>query len=152
MAGRFEGPVGPKEPHPDDEITVYHTTSPENAEHLRKYGTTRPKVRGWNPLADRVAEESRSRGIPPPRGLPGIGRGEGLYVSRHPGEGIMYGTHSLPVRIKARDLGVSPEMEGSTPWKALNRVEGYIPHMLQPHQFGDVYTHEDWREWENQHG
>lgn len=133
-----------QEPHPDDDIVVYHSTSPENAAHLQKHGTTGAKVRGEGWMSKATGQQYDYE--------PGRGLGEGLYVTRHPGEGNLYGTHSLPVRIKMRDLGVSPEMEGSTPWRALNRREGYIPHVLQPHQFGDTYTDADHRHWENQHG
>lgn len=163
MAGRFEGPVGTHEPHPDEDIVVYHSTSPENAEHLRKHGTTRPK-----PVVDESPMIKQMREISPKHaeayqqalkahygdevGMPGQGRSPGLYVTRHPAEGGLYGTHSVPVRIKTRDLGVSEEMKGSTPWKALNQAEGYIPGILHPQQFGEVYTAADHRHWDNQHG
>lgn len=149
MAGRFEGPVGMQEPHPDADIVVYHTTTPEHAALLKQYGTTQPKPTGAHAELRRQLAES---GTDLSGGAPGAGRSSGLYVTRHPGEGFMYGTHSLPVRIKMRDLGVSAEMAGHSPWRALNQSEGYIPHMLQPHQFGDIYTAADHRDWDNQHG
>jgi hypothetical protein len=157
--GRFEGPVGAEKPHPDDEITVYHTTTPEGARHLQAFGTTRSKPVGKvSTLQDEKWAGALGKKVGDALDFePGRGMGPGLYVTRHPAAGIQYGTHSVPVTIKARDLAVPPERahreaHGMTPWRSLNVNDGYIPGNLSPHQFGDVYTRHDWEHWSNEHG
>lgn len=159
MAGRFEGPVGRREPHPDEEIVVYHNTSPEHAAILKQYGTTRPKpTKAPTIITNEFVARALGKNVGESTDFePGRGLGSGLYVSRHPGHGIQYGTHALPVRIKARDLAVPPERAhresaGMTPWRSLNVGDGYVPHHISADQFGDVYTNADWREWDNEHG
>jgi hypothetical protein len=157
--GRFEGPVGREAPHPDEDITVYHTTTPEGARHLQHFGTTRTKPVG---KVSTIQDEKWASALGKTAGdaldfEPGRGMGSGLYVTRHPGEGTQYGSHTVPVRIKAGDLSVPPERAhregaGMTAWKSLNVQDGYVHGVLQPHQFGDVYTKHDWEHWDNQHG
>lgn len=157
--GRFEGPVGREAPHPADEITVYHTTTPEGARHLQHFGTTRQKPVGKvSTLQDEKWAGALGKKVGDALDYePGRGMGSGLYVTRHPGEGTQYGSHTVPVRIKAGDLSVPPERasreaHGMTPWKSLNVQDGYVASVLHPHQFGDVYTKHDWEHWDNQHG
>jgi hypothetical protein len=159
MAGRFEGPVGLTPPHPDDDIVVYHSTTPEYARMLREQGTTGPKpTKPAVPIESETVAKMLGKKVGDTYDYePGRGMGSGLYVTRHPAQGALYGTHSLPVHIKARDLAVPPERahreaHGMTPWKSLNVEDGYIPGPLSPHQFGDVYTAEDHKEWDNHHG
>ena len=157
--GRFEGPVGRDAPHPDDDITVYHTTTPEGARHLQAFGTTRNKpTKPAVPIDNPTVAKMLGKKVGDTYDYePGRGMGSGLYVSRHPGEGTQYGTHSVPVTIKARDLSVPPERasreaHGMTPWRSLNLQDGYVSSVLHPHQFGDAYTKHDWEHWDNQHG
>ena len=64
MAGRFEGPVGRAEPHPDEMITVYHNTTPEHAALLKAHGTTRPKpTKAPSVITSKMAAEALGKNI-----------------------------------------------------------------------------------------
>ena len=157
MAGKFEGWVGHEQPGPDDDIVLYHNTSPENAARLREQGTAAGKpFKAPTTISDERFAQALGKKVGDTLDFePGRGQGSGLYVTRHPAAGIQYGTAALPVRVKMRDLGVPPERAsrpGMTPWRSLNVEDGYIPGPLSPDQFGDVYSSDDWREWNNHLG
>lgn len=111
--------------HPDEFLTLYHTTSQQHAEGLRAQGTASPK-----PVGARTVDSDYE---------PGRGMGRGLYLSRRHEE--VYGDTAVPVRVHPSELSVPPERAhrvkaGMTPVKSLNVGDGYTEAHLPPERFG----------------